>query len=395
MRELTVFETANAAFLTANDVPYGLIEVTSTGLAKSILDATQPYREFLQATAIHDFDRQAQGPDFKLTLKANLVGLVGEALPSRATLYRPLTKSGDPRIWFRDLARIVSPGQVFASIWAEGQFWVANISSLSIEGTAGDLAEVLAPFVEKKRDAVSSLRGLIEAIASRGFIPVGVRGDTAIGRLLETELGIKMNSNKAPDYRGIEIKASRKPSNKVTLFAKTPDWILSRLKSAREIVDEFASPLAIPKRLYCTISARAANPNGLQLLVDESRDRLHVMSPNAHGQSAVQWELDTLRFMLANKHDETFWVKGETRMIDGWEHIRFRSVDHTSKPIVSQFAPLVRDGAITLDFTINQSAKDHGYLFRTAPKDLRHLFPPAKTYALPVSDRVESGPALG
>ena len=34
---------------------------TETGLKKSIMDATQPFRDFLSNTGIHNFDKQKQG----------------------------------------------------------------------------------------------------------------------------------------------------------------------------------------------------------------------------------------------------------------------------------------------------------------------------------------------
>lgn len=36
-----------------------------------------------------------------------------------------------------------------------------------------------------------------------------LQADTAIGRTLETLLGININSSKQPDYKGIELKAFR------------------------------------------------------------------------------------------------------------------------------------------------------------------------------------------
>ena len=43
----------------------------------------------------------------------------------------------------------------------------------------------------------------------KGFVPsiMNIRADTAVGRTLETALGIPINSAKEPDYRGIELKS--------------------------------------------------------------------------------------------------------------------------------------------------------------------------------------------
>ena len=50
---------------------------------------------------------------------------------------------------------------------------------------------------------------------------VGI-GDKAIGETLESTLGIKPNASKRPDYKGIELKASRSSKNRSNLFSKTP-----------------------------------------------------------------------------------------------------------------------------------------------------------------------------
>jgi hypothetical protein len=49
-----------------------------------------------------------------------------------------------------------------------------------------------------------------------------------------------MNSSRTPDYKGIELKSARE--NKGTrkgLFAKTPNWELSKFKNRTEILDAF------------------------------------------------------------------------------------------------------------------------------------------------------------
>ena len=46
----------------------------------------------------------------------------------------------------------------------------------------------------------------IKSINNEGWIKSLRRGDTGVGYTLETKLGIKANSKKKPDYKGIEIK---------------------------------------------------------------------------------------------------------------------------------------------------------------------------------------------
>lgn len=393
MRELTELERANAAFLTANDVPYGLLEVTRTGLEKSILDATQTYREFLQTYAIHDFDRQAQGPDFKVMLPAALMTGEGRLISSRASLYRPVTKTGDPRVWFKELPKVVRPGEIFASIWAQKQIWAFNISALDVAAltaSPGAFADVVGAFVRSKSGTVATLLDLVRGVASKGFIKAPVRGSTAVGRLLESELGIAMNSRNEPDFQGIEIKASRGRSTRVNLFAKTPDWGISRYAGSRALLAAFGYEREDRIKLYTEVDGRKPNSLGFSLVVNEGRDIVQVFH-SPRNEDVVTWQMDVLRHSLSVKHDETFWVKADTKLIDGDEYIRFTGINHTRKPILAQLSPLLSGGVISMDFTISsqgQQVHDKGYLFKIWPRDLSLLFPPSVSYALPISDAV-------
>jgi hypothetical protein len=118
MRLLTEAERANVAFLTTNRIPHGTIQPTRTGLEKSILDATEVFREFLEANGVHDYSRQPQGTDFKVIWPTVLYDDHGASVrTSTASLYRPVTKSGDPRIWFSGLPTISKPDDIIAVIW--------------------------------------------------------------------------------------------------------------------------------------------------------------------------------------------------------------------------------------------------------------------------------------
>ena len=63
----------------------------------------------------------------------------------------------------------------------------------------------------------------LREIHSKGFLPTVTRGDTGVGMTLEAHLGLPPNCNRAPDYKGIELKASRmnqtfRTPNRVNLF---------------------------------------------------------------------------------------------------------------------------------------------------------------------------------
>ena len=60
------------------------------------------------------------------------------------------------------------------------------------------------------------------------WIDTDLKADTAIGRQIESLLGIDMNASKLPDYKGIELKSfrSKRPSIKKNLFCKAPKPVL-------------------------------------------------------------------------------------------------------------------------------------------------------------------------
>ena len=70
---------------------------TETGMQKSILDATSQVRYFLKDKNYHNYDNQLQGKDNKLIKECSFLTHSG-INKSKVSLYRPNTKSGDPRI---------------------------------------------------------------------------------------------------------------------------------------------------------------------------------------------------------------------------------------------------------------------------------------------------------
>lgn len=100
--------------------------------------------------------------------------------------------------------------------------------------------------LEKKTSIVEKeLLSLLKDISKKGFIPSTTRSDSGVGDTLESLLGIRRNSNRTPDFKGIEIKSSiinsrsGKQENRSTLFSKIPNWEISNLKSARQILDSY------------------------------------------------------------------------------------------------------------------------------------------------------------
>lgn len=391
MRALNTLEEKNIKLLTREGIEFAFIMPTATGLEKSIMDATTPLRLFLYERGIHDYETQAQGPEHKHIIRSHIVQDY-EISSSQASLYRPVTKKGDPRIWFTGLKTYAKPNDMLALFVSSGELFVLNLTQSDIEhlmlaGGDSPLAQIIRDMSRDANANSQELLNKLKMIAARGKIPAIGTGDTAIGRTLETLLGIAINSSKAPDYKGIELKSYReKRGNRKTLFAKVPNWELSKFKSSAEILNHFGYQRGADFKLYCTVSAVKANSQGLSLWLDENDGQLIERSNNVSINDFAIWELAALHTELKKKHKETFWVAAEARVIDGTEHFSFKKVEHTRSPIVSQFDLLLGQGVITIDHLIKRQSSgrvsEKGPLFKIKPDKLDLLFPPSQIYQL-------------
>ena len=77
---------------------------TPTGYEKSIMDAVGSVRELLKSSGLHDYESQEQGQEHKRIVKSFFVNSYA-LIETTASLYRPTTKHGDPRIWFSGLKK--------------------------------------------------------------------------------------------------------------------------------------------------------------------------------------------------------------------------------------------------------------------------------------------------
>lgn len=390
MRQLTPIELNRIKLLTGNSVELTLIEPTATGLKKSIMDATALVRSYLLENKIHNYQLQLQGQEHKVQVDAKLIKK-NSIVKSVASLYRPVTKQGDPRIWFKGLADYTRPNDILGIIAFKGSLIIINLTRVDIKdliesSTHNPLKELVTEINRTSFQVAEELLFKLKKIASLGAIPALLRADTAVGRTLENLLGININSSKQPDYKGIELKAFReKRNNRKTLFAQVPDWNLSKFKSSAEILNAFGYHRGADFKLYCTVSTMSRNSQGLKLKIDKG-NKLWENSDDVSIGDFVVWSLDNLHARLEEKHSETFWISAQSKIIDGKEYFIYTKAEHTRKPILSQFDILLEQGKITLDHLIKKSGKgkvvEKGPLFKIKPTALNILFPPSKIYTL-------------
>lgn len=382
------------------NIPVAFLVPTQTGYGKSIMDATAPVRELLEDARVHVYEEQLQGPENKKKVDSYFVH------PDRlektdASLYRPKTKHGDPRIWFSGLRQYCQPYNLLALVIIDGAIYVVNLSDPDIAQSfmqSGYVFDLLATANAEESLIERELLKKIQAIHDEGFLPSITEGDPGVGDTLEHALGISRNNDKNPDYKGIELKAARLTRNgkirkptRNNLFAQVPDGGLTY----REIVEKYGK-MQIPRnsdkprlQLYETFRVSHVNGYGLLLDVDDVNDRLYILyqDPETGKQTRVSWwDMSKLRERLLQKHPRTFWVAAESEMISGVEHFLYTKILYTKNPNAALITPLLAAGVITVDLAahITEDGKwrDHGALFKIDKKNLGLLFANPEEFTL-------------
>lgn len=382
-------------------VPVAFLVPTPTGYEKSIMDAIGTVRELLYEEGIHDYSMQGQGPENKVIVQSFFVW-DDCIIESAASLYRPMTKKGDPRIWFSDLKRYCAPCNLLALTVADGAIYVFNLSNPHIVNSlfkGGCVADVLKHIKNAHESVAIELLYRIKAIHDRGYIPSITAGDPGVGDTLECALGIQRNNLQTPDYKGIELKTTRlsragnrRTATRNTLFTKVPDEGMTY----RQIIDNYGK-WQIPRgkteprfQLYETFRVSRPNAYDLQLDVDINNDRLVILhvNPNLSKNYVSSWILANLKQTLLVKHHETFWVKAEAIIHNGIEYFRYDKILHTKNPNTSLIAPLLETDKITVDLAAHYEPdgkwRDHGILFKMKPEDITLILSDPVEYDLTV-----------
>ena len=399
MRPYNSFEAENVKFLVDKQIEFTSIQITETGLKKSIMDATAPVRAYLKEKDVHDYDLQLQGQEHKRIIDTYILTETSSFL-TRTSLYRPITKKGDPRLWISKVRDIefLRANDIFALISYKNSLFAINLSTVNIsEVCLSSIATPLKDLIfELSRDKNSISNELLGLIKDRmtDWMPAEILADTGIGRTVESILGIEMNPSRNPDYKGIELKSHREASKvRNTLFTQTPDWTISRLKSGKAIVEKYGY---IPdgythKTLHVTLSANRPNSQGLGLLLqpqfgileaDEFSRNTSESGTFSKINDVAAWKLIKLHERLLTKHRETFWIDAETKHESGREFFRVSKILHTKNPIPTQFDVLLDQGQITVDFLLYRDSGGDTYSFKIKATARELLFPQSEIYYL-------------
>lgn len=377
-------------------VKVAFLSPTPTGYEKSIMDAIGDVRVLLKESGIHDYETQKQGPENKVVIESYFV-LKNRLMETSASLYRPVTKKGDPRIWFANLRRYCQPHNLLALIVSDGRIYVINLSDTEIASSLlryEFVYQIVKQSVHEADKVSRELLSKILQIHKQGFLPSITPGDPGVGDTLENALGISRNNIAAPDYKGIELKATRltrggtaRTTTRVNLFSKVPEEGMSYADIVRAYGKWTYNKQKKENRLSLENTTYASHPNshGLMLAVDGNNDRLFLCHMDENIDPAILrrlsfWHITSLRQQLLTKHRETFWVQAQSETRNGIEWFRYDKIVHTKNPNDSLFASLVESDKIMVDLVAHISentpnkCRDHGMLFKMWPADLPLLF---------------------
>jgi len=376
-----------------NGVKVAFLVPTITGLNKSIMDATISLKNFLESSGLHSFTNQQKGESHKVIIDTKFI-INQNIIETKTSLYRPETKNGDPRIWIYGLKKYAEKDDLLAVTSLNENLIIINCSKTKISEFFLDQTSILfklkTPIISNVAD---ELMDRLKEISKKGFITTLKKGDTGVGYTLESLLGIRANNSMTPDYKGIELKSLRKRSTKGTLFSKVPNWSLSNIKSARDLVLKRGKENLEHGNLITlnhTINAIRINSYNLKLDLDD--DYVHqVYIDNNIKYKDVCWSLSSLNSQLKEKHKETFWVNVETKGSGANEEFYFNKVLHTGNHDTDMLPLLIDTGSITVDYIlwekrtdwrsyINKSGFD--FLWKIKKKDRDALFKTVKKHEL-------------
>jgi len=356
------------------------IRMTETMHKKSIIDANASLRMFLNDTFGIDYSTMGQGQEHKIMNSCNLLTPDGVS-EVEISYYRPETKKGDPRFWIYGIKKVVFTDDMFIFTSFNGKPLI-----IPLKWSFGDfenlISNVLGSYEVKLSDIQKELVEKLMIVHKEGWVKTLRTGDTGVGFTFEELLGIEANSSKEPDYKGIEIKTSRKNGNNnlQTLFSKTPEWGVYKnrgeLVKNRGYWDEDKSRYA----LYMTINAVKPNSKGWKLKIDYDEEKIYILQ---NSDKTVYYVFDVVKTALETKHKETLFIKADVRnkkkAKDPNEEFYYNEAFLCIGSSFSSFLSLVEKGLVSLDFAIHHDPKtkktrDHGFLWRMNKQYIPMLF---------------------
>ena len=217
----------------------------------------------------------------------------------------------------------------------------------------------------------------LEDIKSKGFIETIRKGPTAVGYLLEKELGLSETNITIPDIGGrIEIKATRKNTNSlITLF--TFNRGVWRIKQ-KDLINKYGYIDAQgTQALYATVSAKVHNAQGFFLAIDN--DKHLVLLKNAkEDETIAEWSTYVIAGKFMTKLDRLLVILADSKMVDEKEFFHYNEAYILENPTPEKFLEGFNRNELMIDLRMHLKdyggVRNHGTAFRISEKNLTDLY---------------------
>ena len=212
----------------------------------------------------------------------------------------------------------------------------------------------------------------LKLLWTRGYLPVHETGTGRFGLALERHLGIPPNSNKKPDFMGIELK-TKFTKGLQTLFSKVPTQYVG-CEDKRGLIEDFGYYDKARERqaLYTSINS---NGDSLGFSLKCNNDLIRVMKG---AQVVLSYNCDALEEALLSKHSETACISVVNRKgSSGTPECQFDQMVYCKQPSMRRFLKLLKAGRINLDFLLsikNNRISDKGFLWKIEPNSIPELY---------------------
>jgi len=156
------------------------------------------------------------------------------------------------------------------------------------------------------------------------------------------------------------------------LFAKVPNWKISKAKSTREFLEQCGYKTATGEMaLNCTVTSSATNNQDLSLHVSADGKFLHE---SFAGTNIVSWEISTLQALIPA---ECFRVVATVSKRNDIEHFHYTTATYCKMRSRDVIRDLLQEGVITIDHLISSKGGkvvEKGPLFKIRPSNLGALY---------------------
>jgi hypothetical protein len=216
----------------------------------------------------------------------------------------------------------------------------------------------------------------LNSIKDLGFIEAKRRGPTAIGHLIEEEMGLTETNLPIPDIGGrVEIKATRKnASSLITLF--TFNRGVWRLKQKDLIMkygylDETGRP-----SLYITVNSKP-NKQGFYLSVNKEKGIIQLHNSNQKDNIA-EWSSYVIAGKFMTKFDRLVLILADSIMKEQKEFFHFNEAYILENPTPERFLESFEKNLLMIDIRMHikhsGGVRNHGTGFRISESNLMNLY---------------------